>query len=207
MSVSDIIEKIRSDSATTAEEIVAEARGEAEKQLAAARERSDEAARARIGEAERDAETARVRILALARLEARDMVLASKQSAVGEVFAAVAARLEALSDDDYSGLIEKLLVESAQGPMEVIPAAADAGVIDAGLLERTSKVLGGKASLTLGSPTTDMARGFLLRTGRIVTDCSMATLVAEARERYEDEVHERLFGNGEAQQGQKKVEA
>lgn len=194
MALNDIIDKIKDDSAATAEEIVAEARGQAEEKLAEARKRADEAAKERLLQAEREAETVRVRILALARLAARDSVLTRKQATVDRVFGRVTERLAALDDEAYSMFLEKLLVERAEGGVEVLPAAADARSVDAALLERATGALGEKARLALGARTDAIARGFILRSGRITIDCSIATLVAEAREEYEAQVYERLFG-------------
>jgi len=210
VSVNDIIDKIRDDSQTVAAEIVAEARAKAGEKLSEAQERADELAARRREEAEREAEAARVRALALARLAARDAKIACKQRAVDRVFAQAAQMISAMDSAAYSKFLEKLLVERADGEMLVEPARADAGVIDAALVERANAEVAGstgaapthsdeaarssKATLSLGEPTDEIERGFLLRTGRIVTDCSIATLVAEARERYEADVYARLFG-------------
>ncbi len=67
MSVNDIIEKITNDSAATAEEIVAEARGRASDRLDEATALADDLLRARLDKAEQQADAVRVRALALAR--------------------------------------------------------------------------------------------------------------------------------------------
>lgn len=194
MSVNDIIEKIKSDSDATADEILAEARGRAEEKLADARRRAEEAARERHDEAEREAETVHVRTLALARLAARDAKLACKQAIVERVFEKAADKIKALDPGAYAKLLEKLLVERAEGRCEVAPARVDAGVFDDAFLARATQSLGSKATISLARPTDEIERGFMLRAGRIITDCSIATLVAEAREDLAADVHQRLFG-------------
>jgi len=204
VSVNDIIDKIRKDSQAVANGIVAEARGQAGDKMAEAQARADEIAAQRREQAERDAESARVRALALARLAARDAKISCKQRAVDRVFLQATQMISAMDSSAYAAWLEKLLVERADGEMRVEPARADAGVLDVALVERANAKVGGgsktdaaggpKATLSLGEPTDEIERGFLLRTGRIVTDCSIVTLVAEARERYEADVYERLFG-------------
>lgn len=205
MSLSDIIEKIRDDSAAQVEETLAEARAATDEKSSEARSRADEIRAAQLAEGEREAESARARTLALARLSARDAVLARKQAAVDQAFDLVDEKLVALNGAKYAALIERLLVERSSGDEEVLPAAADKDVIDAGLIERANRGLadaGKKASLRLDGVTNDIARGFMLRSGRILTDCSLETLVADARQDMEVEVHELLFGGGAGTQRQ-----
>lgn len=204
MALNDIIEKIKDDSAAEGDEIVAEARGIAEEKLGETRGRAEEVIRSRLDEAEKRAETVRVRTLALARLAARDALLGGKQAAAEHVFAKAAERLENLDAAAYAQLLERLLIERASDGEEVLPATADAKIIDAAFVERVNGELAkraGKASVRLGGPTGEIARGFILKSGRILTNCSLESLVSDAREQLEADVYERLFGTGEKRAG------
>lgn len=204
MALNDIIDKIKDDSLAEAEEIVAEARGVAEEKVAEVRRRAGEVSKARLEEAERRAETVRVRTLALARLAARDALLGDRQAAAELVFAKAAERLENLDAAAYAKLLERLLVERASDGEEVLPATADAKIVDAVFVERVNRELAGRAgkvSVRLGGPTGEIARGFILKSGRILTNCSLESLVSDAREQLETEVYERLFGTGNKRAG------
>lgn len=194
MALNEIIDKIKEDSAVQAETIRAEARTQADERLRQAKKRAAQLADKRRLWAERSAETVRARTLARARLAARDAVLAAKQDAVEEVFAKGAAALESLDGGTYADLLERVLVARAEGDVEVVSAVTDAPVVSQALVDRAAASLAGKATLRLGVPTDEIARGFVLRSGRILVDCSLATLLSEARQRLETDVYGRLFG-------------
>ncbi len=195
MALEDIIEKIRSDASAGAEELLAGARAHVEERLAEARRLAEEAKARRLEQAERDAGSIRLRILALARLEARDHVLGCKQAGVESVFERAGAGLREMKPADYRALLEKVAAARASDGEDILPGKADAALIDESFVAGANKQLAERgAKLRLGPPAPDIERGFILKSGKIVTDCSLETLLREARERLETEVYRRLFG-------------
>ncbi|RJQ55546.1 MAG: hypothetical protein C4521_02105 [Actinobacteria bacterium] len=198
MAFEDIIAKIREDATAQAETVLAEARDDVEGRVSEARGQAEQMKAERLRQAEREAESDRQRTLALARLAARDMVLACKQATVERVFDLVAEEIDGLDEASYSALLEKLLVARASDEQEVLPGRADARVLDEGFVRRANERLQDRGvSLTLAGPAEGIERGFLLRRGRIILNSSIGTIIAEARERLENDVHRKLFGGGE----------
>lgn len=115
-----ITEKIRADAAAEAQGIIDAAQAQAE----AALQQNEKALRE---EAERELAYAKTRVaglreqrLARARLEARDRVLAAKQSLVDTVLGKAEEALRALSDEALAALIEARLADHTPRPGDVL---------------------------------------------------------------------------------------
>ncbi len=193
MAVEDILKKIEADAEDEARGILERARSEADAITAEARERVG-AQRKKLEAASRQrADEERNRVITLARLEARREVLAEKQRLIDRVFERTRERILEMGRDDYQRLMETFFSRVAEpGRCEVI-VDPDETRMDQAFLDRVSKSVEGCA-LTLSEERRPMGGGFVLRSGRVETNCTLDTILRDARERLETDVAETLFG-------------
>lgn len=184
MALSDILNRIASDAAHEAKEIVDAAQAEADEMVVNASEQASDAARRfereRVGEAVRDAET----ILAGARLRARDADVAARGELVRRALGALEERIVRLPDVAYTTFIARAIVDAAAGAETVKVAAADAALL-AGLkaaVDSLSAERGRDLGLRFASGPADVAHGVVLVGDRSANDLSVAGLVESRRE-------------------------
>jgi V/A-type H+-transporting ATPase subunit E len=198
MAVEDILKKIRADAEEAARRIIAEGKAAADEVTAEARgrvrtqeERMRAKARQRAGEE-------RNRIVTLARLSGRRDLLNEKQRLIGRVFEDTRKSILEMGRDDYRQLIRAFLRDTREtGDVEVIVDTNEAR-IDQGFLDEVARELDGVGRLLLSSERRDIGGGFVLRSGRTETNCTLETILRDAREKMETEVAAILFGSGEA---------
>lgn len=163
-----------------------------------AKEKSDEIRksaieRARVvaGEEERYAESMRS-------LDVRNAMLRAKGDVVDKLMAEVPAKIRALPEDEYVGLMKKMLVSLAPaGEVEVVVAQPDRARIDSKLLKEAASeitVAGRQTKFKLSPDTLDLAGGFILRASTVEVDCSLDSLVAACEDELAPVVAEALFG-------------
>ena len=83
------------------------------------------------------------------------------------------------------------------GGVDVAKAVKESGIeerIDQAFLDGVSAKLGKGNGLKLSAERRRIRGGFILRSGRIETNCALETIVRDARERLETEVAAELFG-------------
>ncbi len=196
MAVDDILRKIEADAEEEARATLERARSEAEAIAAEARERV-EAQRKKLEAASRQrADEERNRIVTLAKLEARREVLREKQRLIDRVFEETRERIVKMGRDEYQRLMETFFAHvSEPGKCEVILDPAE-DRIDQAFLDRMSKSVDG-CELKLSDERRPMGGGFILKSGRTETNCTLDTILSDARERLETDVAEVLFGGDE----------
>jgi V/A-type H+-transporting ATPase subunit E len=178
MAVSDILKRIESDAESVAGEGRRRANAQREKLEGAARQRADEE---------------RNRIVTLAKLSARRDVLAEKQRLIDKVFEDTRESIVAMGRDDYQRLIASFLKENVEpGEAEIIVDPGEKR-IDQAFLDRVAGEIG-RCALKLGTDRRPIGGGFVMRTGRTETNCTLDTILRDARERLESRVAETLFG-------------
>jgi V/A-type H+-transporting ATPase subunit E len=191
MSLAQITEKIEQD-----------ARLEADKILAAAREREDEVKR--IAEREvknlEDAANARFgkerpeifkRREIVARLDVNKLHLGAQRKLIQDVFDAGLERLKGLGQDEYLAYCTRLLKEATSTGEEVMEISKGEKYIDREWLEDFNSKNAKK--ITLSEKRQDFSGGFVLNNGRISVNCSWEMLMRAAQEKLEAEVVKRLF--------------
>jgi len=150
-----------------------------------------ERARAVAGEDERRAEIMRS-------LEIRNAMLRAKGDAIEEVMAEVPARIRALPDGKYLGIMKKMMISAAPvGEVEVLVAASDRGRIDSEFIKDVASELaagGRKTKLKLSTETADLTGGFILRASTVEVDCSLDSLLAACENELAPLIAEALFG-------------
>jgi V/A-type H+-transporting ATPase subunit E len=141
------------------------------------------------------AEEKRLRLLAGARLELRKELLATKRRLLDDVFNSAGQRLKELGDDEYCGLMGKLMAKAVQTGDEEIVVGRNENRIDAGLVEQVNRQLGSinKGNLKLSQEKGNFDFGFMLKRGKIKVNVSLPVLLAQAREKLEIELAGELF--------------
>lgn len=198
MAVEDILKKIRADAEETAHRIVADAQAAADEVTAEARERIESQGERMRAKAGQRADEERNRIVTLARLSARRELLSEKQRLIDRVFEETRKSILEMGPDDYRRLISAFLRDAREaGDVEVIIDTNETR-IDQDFLDEVARELKGGGRLTLSSERRDIGGGFILRSGRTETNCTLETILRDARERMETEVASILFGSGGA---------
>ncbi|HBM80664.1 MAG: V-type ATP synthase subunit E [Clostridiales bacterium] len=179
--------EIEGEALKKVDNIIAEARKKAEKIVKDAKERAKE-------EGLKSSE----RIISGAELDKRNMILAAKQDLIDSVFKSAIQKIRSMKDDEYTALIEKLLLRNVEsGDEEVIFAENDKHRIDSGLLKRVNEKLAGlnkQGKLTESRQTVGIESGFILKKGGVEVNCSIEALVWSLRESLETSIAAMLFG-------------
>ena len=137
------------------------------------------------------------RLAKTADMEARKSVLSFKQSVVAEAFDKAEERLNGLTGEKYAQLLAALAARAAvTGREEVVLSAAEREVYGAQVVERANAALqatGKPGELTLASQGGSFARGLIVRQGSVSVNCTLESLMAQARESMASDVAAELF--------------
>ena len=177
-------ERTRAEARSKADEILAQARADAQRECVDIERRSKQAV-ANILERGRTA----------AELKKRGAVLAEKQRLIGATIGMAKAELKGLETGAYFDMILKLAVKSAQtGEGEILFSKKDLERLPEGFEDRLNASLKDKgAVLRISGDTRDIDGGFVLTYGGIEENCSIDALFDAAHEVLQDKVQEILF--------------
>ena len=188
------------------EKILADAKAEADKIAQQAKEKeADEQAKLdeQLGEyrkqtqllAEKTGKDEKSHLLAAARMEIAKEYLAEKRKILDEVFEQARARVQDLPDEEYCGLMKKLMLEAVETGDEEVIVDAQEGRIDTSFIDQVNGklTLSGKGNLRLAEQRQDLAGGFILRRGKIKTNVSLRVLLDQTRKELEIELAKDLF--------------
>ena len=194
MAVDDILKKIKTDAEDAAREILAEGRKDADEVLATARGRAESERQKMQAKARQRADEERNRIITLTRLASRRDILSEKQSLIDRVFEDTRKKILEMGRDDYRRLIGNFLKDNVEaGDQDVILDDGETR-IDQAFLDEATRSLGLPGRLKLSSERRKIGGGFILRSGKIETNCALDTILRDARERLEADVAAILFG-------------
>ncbi len=196
MAVDDILKKIRADAEEAARQIVSEGKEKADAVLEDARVRVDARKSELHARAEQRAQEERNRITTLAKLSARRELLGAKQVLIDRVFAEARELISGMDKAEYRVLVSKLLADTVESGDEEVLIGEREDRIDQAVLDEFSKKFGKGGGLKLSSERRPIDGGFVLRSGRVETNCALETIMRDARERLETEVASILFGEG-----------
>jgi V/A-type H+-transporting ATPase subunit E len=198
MAVDDILKKIKADAEEVARKIVAEGQAAADAVAREARTRADAQKQELRAKAEQRAREDRNRITTLARLAARRELLDEKQALIDRVFDEAGRRIAEMQQGEYREFITGLLRSTVESGDEEVLVGEQESRLDQAFLNSVAKKLGLGGGLKLASERRQITAGFILRSGRVETNCALSTILRDAREKLETEVAGILFGeNGE----------
>lgn len=197
MAVDDILKRIKTDAEEAARRILSEGKEAADAVVSEAAERVAAQRGELKARAEQRAQEERNRIITLARLSARRELLDEKQALIDRVFDEARARIAGLKRDEYRTLIKSILEGSVESGDEEVIIGETEDRIDQAFLDAISKGLNKGKGLKLSDERRPIDGGFILRSGRVDTNCALGTILREAREKLETEVAAIIFGDGE----------
>ena len=189
-----ITDRINEDVRREIETIEAQAKSEAEGIIAryteqAGKESADILARGRKAADERVE-----RLGSVARLEAKKVMLGTKQELVGKAFDLALEQLCSLPEAEYINLLAKLAAGAAKsGREQVILSQKDRTRFGKQVVTRANELLGSKGALTLAEQVRPLKGGLVLQGNRMEVNCSFETLVRLQREVLAAQVAEVLF--------------
>ena len=176
--IEKIIDRISGDAQREVDDVLAQARAEADKilsqyQAQAKAEADDILARGQKAAVERGE-----RLASVAQLECRKDVLRAKQEVIEEAFQLAMDKLTQLPQEAYVSLLADLAVEaSSKGNEKLIFSVADRARVGKAVVVAANEKLGDKGQLTLAQETRPMQGGFILSDGAVEVNCTFETLV------------------------------
>ncbi len=192
-----LIEKIDAKANRACEEKLAEAKAQAETVLGEYRSRGEAAARQILERANAEAAAETLRAEGGDSLERSKKLLAAKHMMLNAAFERARNRLVNLSKDEkLAFFLKSLAAAGCAGDELVLFNSRDRAELGAEAVARFNEALsaaGKTASLRLSEECREMDGGFILKSGNIETDCSMASVIAQTRTELSDEVVKVLF--------------
>lgn len=187
-----ITERITADAKARANDMVAQAKAQAEAVAADYQGRVEallETERAKA--AELAAQTTQ-RAEAAGALEGRKWILNAKQQLLEDTFTLALDKLCALPKEEYTALLTKLLTRAAQGGEEVVFNQGDRAQVGKAAVTAANELLK-DGRLTISEETRDIKGGFILKSGLIEINCALETLVEQEKETMSASVASHLF--------------
>ncbi len=192
MPIEKITERIIQDAKKEAEELKKEARAKAKLITDEGEKEAKSLSLQIIQKAKREAIEEAKRITALARLAARDEVLAEKRKILEEVFKSAWEKILNLPDKEYLFLMKKLLHKAISlGTEEIITSPSERKYFNEDFLREVNAELvkkGKEGKIKLSLESREIKGGFILRSGRVETNCSLSTFLEDLKGEIESEV-------------------
>jgi V/A-type H+-transporting ATPase subunit E len=195
--VQNIIGRIEADSAAECAQIKALSEQRCAEIKAEYSQAEQDAYWKMINDGAKDAELRLERLDSMANLEAKKLVLATKQELVSQTFERAAQLLAELPEDKYVPFLVKLAASAAgAGGGHLVFSGADRERVGKRVCDGANAALtasGKPAGLTLSSETRDIRGGFVLVSGDVECNCSADALVSQHRNELSSKVAAALF--------------
>lgn len=192
MALADIRKKIEQNAADEAAKLLGEAQAQAEALNADADAEIAKSKEYYDGLYEAEAPEVRRRARIIANLDIKRIALGAKQELIGKVFDAALADLVALPSDKYLAFVGTLLDQAVTTGEEEVILSAKEKCIDQAFIDKYNAEKGKK--LTISAEKAAIDGGFILRNGKVSTNCSLKKLIDWLKEELESGVTARLFG-------------
>jgi V/A-type H+-transporting ATPase subunit E len=197
MGLEEIKLKILNDSRDAASEILDKAHLKTRQIVAEAENNAELKAENILKLGDKKAKEEKKRILTLARLESKSLILFGKQELIENIFKEAFNRLNNLSDTEYRNFIKKFMLKTIlSGEEEVIVSPAPEGdTIESLIPEINSELVKENRSgrLKLFSERREIGRGFILKDINTEINCTFGSIVEEVKNETESEVAKILF--------------
>lgn len=189
--------RLLEDDKQAAQAIEKEALKKADDIIESSKRKAEDIIKLMSEKAQKDGKDRKERILARAALNARNELLAAKQEAIEKVLAAACDKIEKMDREEYSLLLERMLLSNVEtGDEEIIFDENDVSRIDASLVKRVNKSLkeqGRRNNITISSEKRSIGNGFILKRGDVEINCSINALIKSLHEELEGEIASILF--------------
>ena len=209
--IENIIARIEEDAQNEVNEILARASAEADAISAKYAEIAKNETEAILEKGEKAAQDRTLRLQGVAGLDARKMLLKTKQEMIELSFREAEGKLSALSGEDYVETLARLAVTAAQtGNEEIILSSADREKYGKDVVSRANSLLNenegiariltaaGKKlrgeGIKLSDEVREISGGLILKDGDLEVDASFKTIVNQMRDTLSGDVAAILFG-------------
>ena len=188
--IDKIIEKIISDANADAEQTALQT----QKQIDSVREKHEAQAKKQIEDLRREFAEKKSQVEnraeTMAELEARRNMLSIKRELIDEAFSKAQDMIMSLPDEEYLGFVEKLMRNLDDKRGDVIVGKNEAR-INADFVDKINEKT--DSAYKFSDERGNFEGGFILRTGRIETNCTVKMLVSQAKRGMEKKVASVLF--------------
>jgi V/A-type H+-transporting ATPase subunit E len=197
MGAEEVVEKILADAKAEAEKIKKQAAEKQQQEHLKLGEQLREYKKQTETLAQKAGKERKLHLLATARMDIAKRFLSDRRRILDEVFARAQTKLKDLSDEDYSQLMTKLMLEAVETGDEEVIIGNDETRINQNFIKEINRKLGPgyKGNLRLSDEKQNLTGGFILRRGRIKNNVSIEVLLAQARRKLEIELAKQLFEN------------
>jgi len=209
--IENIIARIEEDAQKEVNEILARAQAEANAISAKYTEMAKAESDAILEKGRKSAEDRTLRLQGVAGLDARKMLLKTKQEMIELSFREAEEKLNALSGEDYVETLARLAVKATQtGNEEIILSASDRDKYGKDVVSRANSLLNedegiariitaaGKKlrgeGIKLSDEVREISGGLILKDGDLEVDASFKTIVNQMRDTLSGDVAAILFG-------------
>ena len=174
--IEKITQLIQTDAQAEIDSVLSKAREEAEAvaaryQAQAAAEAAELAVKNEKAAAEREE-----RLVSVAQMEARKVLLAAKQEMVEKAYIRALEKLTSMPEEQYTAVLADLLEEaSSNGSEEAIFSQEDRERVGKAAVEKANAASG--KQITLSAETRPITGGFILKNENVEVNCTFETLV------------------------------
>ncbi len=189
--VQSIVDQIINDAKKQAESILDAANRQAEENERIALKQADASIREIEKKAGADCQEEERRFRALMDLESRKELLVKKRMCMEKAFEKAKQKILDLDDSRYGGFLFTLLKKCGSEGGEIWYSKRDERFFDAAFLKRAKEEI--NEGLELGGVQDSFESGFTLVCGDIMINCSLDSVIKQARDRLESDVARILF--------------
>ena len=147
-----------------------------------------------IARGDKEAAEREERLVSVAQMEARQIILSAKQEMMEQAFDGALKKLCALSDEEYAAFCAELLKKAAPDGKGDVFFPADRKKAGSRAVSLVNRALNG--NLVFSGESRPIKGGFLLKNGSVEVNCSFETLVRLQRSEAAGEVAALLFPKG-----------
>jgi vacuolar-type H+-ATPase subunit E/Vma4 len=201
MPLEQLLQKIRDDAEEQAARLKSQAVRERDALLSQADAESEVVAGKIAREAEREAHLIVERAKAAGELEARKLLLATKQALIREAIDEAVRTLAEMPNEAYWDTLGRMMVRAAEslggGDTEIIVSPEDRARMAPDFLERLNRrdELPDGTSFRLSTESRSTGGGFILRKGKVESNGTFPALAKARQEALEAAAAELLFGD------------
>ena len=197
MEAEQVVEKILADAKSEAAKITKQAQDKEAAEQAVLDEQLAEYRKQTEIAAEKAGKDKKLRLLAAARMATAKELLGEKRKILDEAFAQTNEQMQKLPDEEYCGLMSRLMIDAVETGDEEVIVDTNETRIDQKFIKQVNRELGSdyKGDLRLSDERQDLGCGFILRRGKINTNVSLEVLLTLARKELEIELAKDLFAN------------
>ncbi|MCX7694464.1 MAG: V-type ATP synthase subunit E family protein [Caloramator sp.] len=194
--IDSLKERLLSEDKIKASEIESEARKKAEEIIQAANLKAAQIEDELRQKAQKDGKDRKERMIARAELDARNIVLQAKQEAIDLIFSEVIKKIDSMSKEEYSNLVNRMILNNVEtGEEEIVLSVKDKDRVQINLDEINKQLVtkGKRGLLRINSECANIPSGFILRKSGLEINCTFEALIRGLRDELEADIASMLF--------------